>query len=49
MDNAEAHRFAREKGTSKAATRTVRGFDPVHELLYALKIEGAENIPTRGR
>ena len=49
MDNAEAHRFAREKGTSKVATRTVRGLAiPYMKLLYALKIEGAENIPDQG-
>jgi 1-acyl-sn-glycerol-3-phosphate acyltransferase len=49
VDNAEAHRFAREKGTSKVATRTVRGLAiPYMKLLYALKIEGAENIPDEG-
>ena len=49
MDNAEAHRFARERGTSKLATRSVRGIAiPYMKLLYALKIEGAENIPAEG-
>ncbi len=49
MDNAEAHRFAREQGTSKVATRTVRGIAiPYMKLLYALRIEGAENIPAEG-
>ena len=50
MDNAEAHALRAEKGTSKVATRTVRGLSiPYMKLLYALKIEGAENIPERGR
>ena len=49
MDNAEAHRFAREKGSSKPLFRTVRGAAiPYMKLVYALKIEGAENIPETG-
>jgi 1-acyl-sn-glycerol-3-phosphate acyltransferase len=49
VDNAEAHEFARERGTSKIATRTVRGISiPYMKLVYALKIEGAENIPEEG-
>jgi 1-acyl-sn-glycerol-3-phosphate acyltransferase len=49
LDNTEAHRFAREQGTSKPVVRTARGFAiPYMKLLYALKIEGAENIPERG-
>ena len=49
MDNADAHRFAREMGTSKVATRIVRAVSvPYMKLLYALKIEGAENIPHGG-
>jgi len=49
MDNAEAHQFAREKGTAKAATMAVRGISiPYMKLVYALKIEGAERIPESG-
>ena len=49
MDNAEAHRYAREQGTSKPVFRTVRGVAiPYMKLLYALKIDGAENIPESG-
>ncbi len=49
MENAEAHEFAREKGSSKPLFRTVRGVAiPYMKLVYALKIEGAENIPETG-
>jgi 1-acyl-sn-glycerol-3-phosphate acyltransferase len=49
VDNAEAHRFAREKGSSKPLFLTVRGVAiPYMKLVYALKIEGAENIPETG-
>ncbi len=49
MDNTEAHRFAREKGSSKPVFRTVRGLAiPYMKLLYALSIEGAERIPDEG-
>lgn len=49
MDNAEAHRFAREKGSSRPFFLTVRGAAiPYMKLVYALKIEGAENIPDEG-
>ena len=49
MDNAEAHRFAREKGTSRPAVMAAKGIAiPYMKLVYALKIEGAENIPDEG-
>lgn len=49
MDNAEAHRFAREKGSSKPAFRAARGLAiPYMKLLYALSIEHAERIPAEG-
>ena len=49
MENAEAHELARERGASKVATRTARGFAiPYMKLLYALSIEGAERIPDEG-
>lgn len=49
MDNADAHRYAREEGTSKPVVKTVKGLAvPYMKLLYALKIDGAENIPDEG-
>ena len=49
MENAEAHRFAREKGTSRPAVATVKAIAiPYMKLVYALHIEGAGNIPESG-
>ncbi len=49
MDSTEAHGVAREKGTSKPLFRSVRGLTiPYMKLVYALSIEGAENIPEEG-
>ena len=49
MDNADAHRYAREEGTSKPVVKTVKGLAvPYMKLLYALKIDGPENIPDEG-
>jgi 1-acyl-sn-glycerol-3-phosphate acyltransferase len=49
VENDEAHRLARETGTSRPLFLTVRGFAiPYMKLLYALRIEGAEHIPAEG-
>lgn len=49
MENTEAHHLARETGTSRPLFLTVRGLAiPYMKLLYALRIEGTENIPAEG-
>ena len=49
LSNADAHRFARESGTTPAATTAVRGISvPYMKLLYALKVENADRIPETG-
>ncbi|HKJ35668.1 MAG TPA: lysophospholipid acyltransferase family protein [Solirubrobacterales bacterium] len=49
MEVAEAHEFAREQGTSRPVVKTARGVAiPYMKLVYALTIDGAENIPAEG-
>ena len=49
LEEAEAHRYARESGTSKAAVKAAKGLAiPYMKLIYALKIDGAERIPAEG-